>query len=150
MEFEIPPLRERPEDIEFLAGYFLAMYEGESGKEGMSFDKKAIDKLLAYKWPGNIRELQNVIHRTTIFNMGSVVKEEDIEFKSYSFFTAAASDSDIKTVAEMEKDLILRTLEKTADNKTKAADILGISSRTLRNKLKEYDMDDDVGDGVMG
>jgi two-component system response regulator FlrC len=98
--------------------------------------------LLAYHWPGNVRELQNVIHRTAIFSEGNEIDADDIEFKSYSLTTTSSSDTEIKTVAEMEKDLILRTLEKTQDNKTKAAEILGISSRTLRNKLKEYSLDE--------
>jgi len=144
VEFEIPPLRERPDDIKFLSDYFLKMYEAESDNRNLGLDKKALDKLTAYRWPGNIRELQNVIHRTTIFCDGAVVKEEDIEFKTYSFQSTDSSASDIKTVAEMEKDLILRTLEKTGDNKTKAAEILGISSRTLRNKLHEYNLEEDT------
>ncbi|MCP5050107.1 MAG: sigma-54-dependent Fis family transcriptional regulator [bacterium] len=143
VEFEIPPLRERPDDIDYLARYFLKMYESESERQDMKFSKKAMDKLLAYRWPGNIRELQNVIHRTTIFSEGTEINEDEIEFKTYSFQVGASASSDIKTVAEMEKDLILRTLEKTTNNKTKAAEILGISSRTLRNKLKEYNMDDE-------
>lgn len=145
VEFEIPPLRERPDDIKYLSQYFLGLYEAESGKEKMTLDKKALDKLIGYHWPGNIRELQNVVHRTTIFSESNEVKEDDIEFKTYSFQddSPASTGTGIMTVAEMEKDLILRTLEKTSNNKTKAAEILGISSRTLRNKLKEYDMEDD-------
>jgi DNA-binding NtrC family response regulator len=144
VEFVIPPLRERPEDILYLSEYFLGLYEADSGKNGLKFTKKAIDKLMAYRWPGNIRELQNVIHRATIFSEGNEIKEEEVEFKTYSF--QAAPSSDIRTVAEMEKDLILRTLEKTGDNKTRAAEILGISSRTLRNKLKEYNLADSEGE----
>lgn len=148
VEFQIPPLRDRPDDIKYLAEYFLSMYEQESGKVNLKFNKKATDKLLGYHWPGNIRELQNVIHRTTIFSGSNEIDEEDIEFKTYSFHTptVAEPNTDLKTVAEMEKELILRTLEKTPNNKTKAAEILGISSRTLRNKLKEYNMDDGSDD----
>jgi DNA-binding NtrC family response regulator len=142
VEFEIPPLRKRPDDITYLSKYFLQMYQAESGKENMTISKKAMDKLHAYQWPGNIRELQNVIHRTTIFSESNELKEDDIEFKTYSFQSTTSSNGEIKTVAEMEKDLILRTLEKSTNNKTKAAEILGISSRTLRNKLKEYNMEE--------
>jgi two-component system response regulator FlrC len=140
VEFNIPPLRERPVDIQYLSRYFLKMYEADSGKEGLRFSKKAMDKLMAYHWPGNIRELQNVIHRAAIFSEDNEIRVEEIELKSYSF-QAAAPSTEITTVAEMEKDLILRTLEKTGENKTKAAEILGISSRTLRNKLKEYSLE---------
>ncbi len=143
VEFTIPPLRERPEDILFLSEYFLKAYEHEAGQENLKFHPKAVEKLKAYSWPGNVRELQNVIQRTVIFAEGNEIKEDDIEFRNYSLPGASASgDSEIKTVAEMEKDLILKTLEKTQNNKTRAAEILGISSRTLRNKLKEYSLDE--------
>ena len=81
-----------------------------------------------------------MIHRATIFSESNEIKAEEIEFKSHAF-QAATVTANITTVAEMEKDLILRTLEKTGNNKTKAADILGISSRTLRNKLNEYSLE---------
>lgn len=143
VEFDIPPLRERPEDITFLSQHFLQVYRAESGKEKLEFDKSAMDKLLAYSWPGNVRELQNVIHRTTIFSDENKIGADDIEFKTYELPGESTGGAiEIQTVAEMEKALILKTLEKTANNKTKAADILGISSRTLRNKLKEYSLDD--------
>jgi DNA-binding NtrC family response regulator len=128
-------------DIEYLSDYFLGIYERDSGKENLRISKKAMDKLLDYSWPGNVRELQNVIHRTSIFSEENEIKENDIEFKTYIFQFESSFKTEIKTVAEMEKDLILRTLEKTQNNKTKAAAILGISSRTLRNKLKEYSLD---------
>ncbi|MCP4151474.1 MAG: sigma-54-dependent Fis family transcriptional regulator [bacterium] len=142
VEFDIPPLRERPEDIRFLSAYFLKTYEGESGKEDFTLCKKALDKLLAYSWPGNVRELQNVIQRTVIFSESNEINEEDIEFKAYELESVSSSETEIKTVAEMEKDLILKTLDKTQNNKTKAAEILGISSRTLRNKLNEYSLEE--------
>jgi two-component system response regulator FlrC len=147
VEFDIPPLRKRPEDIKYMAEYSLGIYEQDCGKENLKLTKQAMDKLLAYHWPGNVRELQNVIHRTAIFSEGNEIDADDIEFKSYTLSAASSTDTEIKTVAEMEKDLILRTLEKTHDNKSKAADILGISSRTLRNKLKEYSLDDPTGQG---
>jgi len=148
VEFDIPPLRERQDDITFLSEYFLKLYEKEAGKEKMKFSKKASDRLINHNWPGNIRELQNVIYRTSIFCESNEVKEDELEFKNYSIpQNSSSSSSDITTVAEMEKDLIMRTLEKTGNNKSKAADILGISSRTLRNKLKEYNMD--VGDDLL-
>lgn len=142
VEFEIPPLRKRPTDIQYLSQYFLKVYERDTGKTNLEFTKKALDKLMAYSWPGNVRELQNVIHRTTIFCEGNQIQENDIEFKTYIFQPASSMEKGVITVADMEKDLILRTLEKTANNKSKAAEILGISSRTLRNKLKEYSLDD--------
>jgi len=142
VEFEIPPLRKRPADIQYLSQYFLKVYERDTGKTNLEFTKKALDKLMAYSWPGNVRELQNVIHRTTIFSEGNPIQENDIQFKTYIFQPASSLEKGVITVADMEKDLILHTLEKTGNNKSKAAEILGISSRTLRNKLKEYSLDD--------
>ncbi|MCP4213665.1 MAG: sigma-54-dependent Fis family transcriptional regulator [bacterium] len=144
IDFDIPPLRERPEDIDYLTRYFLGIYGKETGRENLTIAKKAMDKLMAYSWPGNVRELQNVMHRTAIFSSADEITEQDIEFKTYALEGASGpgSQTEITTVAQMEKDLILRTLEKTQNNKTKAAEILGISSRTLRNKLNEYSLDD--------
>lgn len=139
LDFRIPPLRERPDDIEFLAQHFLSIFQKETNKEDLKLNKGALTALREYSWPGNVRELQNVIHRAAIFCETSEIQANEIEFKKIS---TQPISNDIKTVAEMEKDLILRTLEKVDNNKTKAADILGISSRTLRNKLKEYNMED--------
>jgi len=138
IEFNIPPLRERKGDIVFLAEKFLELYQLRESKHIEGFSDGAIMKLKNYDWPGNIRELQNVIQRAIIFCDKNKIDENDIGFNKFT--NSVASNKEIKTVSEMEKDLILRTLEKTGDNKSKAAEILGISSRTLRNKLKEYSL----------
>ncbi len=137
VEFDIPPLRERKSDIVFLANHFLKQYQQDSQSTIEGFSDDALEKLKAFQWPGNIRELQNVIQRATIFCDSKRIHGSDIEFNEL-LGSKSEKSSDIQTVAEMEKDLILKTLEKTGDNKSKAAEILGISSRTLRNKLKEY------------
>jgi len=136
VEFNIPPLRERKEDIAFLGNEFLKLYQQGKNDVVDKISDKAIAKLQGYNWPGNIRELQNVIQRALIFCDGKHIEEKDIEFNK--FINSSSNKDNIKTVAEMEKDLIFRTLEKTDGNKAKAAEVLGISSRTLRNKLKEY------------
>jgi len=141
VEFNIPPLRERKEDIEFLSNNFLKLYQQGINNNITGFSKNAIIKLQAYNWPGNIRELQNVIQRSIIFCENNIISEDDIELHKIS--NVSSSSDEIKTVAEMEKDLIFRTLKKTDENKSKAAEILGISSRTLRNKLKEYSLSDE-------
>ncbi len=141
VEFNIPPLRERKEDIEFLSNNFLKLYQQGINNNITGFSKNAIIKLQAYNWPGNIRELQNVIQRSIIFCENNIISEDDIELHKIS--NVSSRSDEIKTVAEMEKDLIFRTLKKTDENKSKAAEILGISSRTLRNKLKEYSLDDE-------
>jgi two-component system response regulator FlrC len=138
IEFNIPPLRERKNDIVFLAEKFLELYQLRESKHIEGFSGGAIIRLKNYDCPGNIRELQNVIQRAIIFCDKNKIDENDIGFNKFT--NSVASNKEIKTVSEMEKDLILRTLEKTDNNKSKAAEILGISSRTLRNKLKEYSL----------
>ncbi len=140
VEFNIPPLRERKEDILFLAENFLKLYQQGTVESIVDFSDEAKSKLEGYDWPGNIRELQNVIQRAIIFCESKIIKGNDIEFNK-SIKSSSSPSKDIKTVAEMEKDLIFRTLIKTGENKSKAAEILGISSRTLRNKLKEYSLE---------
>ncbi len=142
VEFNIPPLRERKEDIEFLSNNFLKLYQQGTNNIIESFSDEAIIKLKGYEWPGNIRELQNVIQRAIIFCENRIINVDDIEFNKL-INSSTSSIADIKTVAEMEKDLIFRTLKKTDENKSKAAEMLGISSRTLRNKLKEYSLSDE-------
>jgi len=137
VEIEILPLRERKEDIIYLSEHFVKLYTKEIGKNELKLSKKSQDKLLSHVWYGNVRELQNVIQRAVIFAEGNEIKPEDIEFKDIKK-VESNSNKEIMTVYEMEKDLILRALEKTGGNKTKAAELLGISSRTLRNKLNEY------------
>ena len=138
IEFNIPPLRERKDDIVFLAEKFLGLYQLRESKHIDGFSGGAMIKLKNYDWPGNIRELQNVIQRAIIFCDKNKIDETDIGFNKFT--NSVASNKEIKTVSDMEKDLILRTLEKIGNNKSKAAEILGISSRTLRNKLKEYSL----------
>ena len=137
VEMEILPLRERKDDIIYLSEHFIRLYSKEIGKHELKLSKKSENKLLSHFWYGNVRELQNVIQRAVIFAEDNEIKPEDIEFKEIKKFENIPN-KEIMTVYEMEKDLILRALEKTGGNKTKAAELLGISSRTLRNKLNEY------------
>ena len=137
VEIEILPLRERKDDIIYLSEHFVKLYSKEIGKQELKLSKKSKDKLLSHVWYGNVRELQNVVQRAVIFAEGNEIKPEDIEFKEIKKIEDNYN-KEIMTVYEMEKDLILRALEKTGGNKTKAAELLGISSRTLRNKLNEY------------
>lgn len=136
VELLIPPLRERPADITLLAGHFCRLYGLETKRPGLALAPDAERKLLAHAWPGNVRELQNTIQRAVIFSRQDTISAADIEFRSSS---ARPGKSGLMTVAEMEKDLILQTLEKVS-NRTRAAEVLGISPRTLRNKLKEYNL----------
>ncbi len=133
---EIPPLRERPEDIEHLTNYFLNLYREESGKKDIGISKKTLKLLKEYSWPGNVRELQNIIQRAIIFAEGDKIEPEDL-FLTENRTKIKLSDELVR-LDEMEKRMIIMALKKTLGNRKKAAEILGISERTLRNKVKEY------------
>ena len=133
----LPPLRERPEDIIPLSEYFLEKFSIENHKQSVnSFSTSAKNKLLQYTWPGNIRELANVIERAVVMDYGKEVLPEHLSIEGNapqksSFYVGM-------TLQELEKKLIIETLEAQNQNRTKAAEILGISIRTLRNKLHEF------------
>ncbi|MBK7844879.1 MAG: sigma-54-dependent Fis family transcriptional regulator [Bdellovibrionales bacterium] len=134
----LPPLRERPKDIEFLSRWFIEISCRENGIPLKRIGAEASKKLQSWDWPGNVRELKNVIER-------SVLLSEDTELSPHSIMISDYQESRQEdrvqagmTVSEMEKVLILKTLEHTGHNRTQAADLLGISIRTLRNKIREY------------
>lgn len=133
---QIPPLRERQEDILPLANYFLEKFCSENHKSLKTFTEKAVKKLHEYPWPGNVRELANIIERTVVLDFDPVIDSEHLYLDSF-----ISPSKELKkgiTLHEMEKQLILETLEANHRNRTKTASLLGISVRTLRNKLHEY------------
>ncbi|RKY57879.1 MAG: hypothetical protein DRP94_07780 [Candidatus Latescibacterota bacterium] len=132
----IPPLRERKEDIPLLVQHFLKMYGEREGKEGLTVSEKAMDILMDYDWPGNIRELENAVERAVILAKGKVLKPEN--FFVGTTFREREPHGGATTLAEMERRLILRTLREEGGNRTRTAQRLGISVRTLRNKLRQY------------
>jgi DNA-binding NtrC family response regulator len=137
VEFDIPPLRDRPEDIRFLASHFARQFASEIDRKEIGFSDPALERLLNHSWPGNVRELQNTIHRAVIFCTGQTIEASDIGFRA-SPPGPPAPGSEATTLADMEREMILLTLSRTGNNKNRASEILGISARTLRNKLKEY------------
>jgi DNA-binding NtrC family response regulator len=135
---ELPPLRQRKEDLSLLIQSFLAEFNARNGKSVSAVDPTAMRILEQYNWPGNVREVRNVIERAVILSSG-----EFIEPKHFPPLVIDSPDV-VKptmmlqpgiTVDEAEERLILMTLEHTRDNKTRAAEILGISLKTLHNKL---------------
>ncbi|MDX9753237.1 MAG: sigma-54 dependent transcriptional regulator [bacterium] len=142
-----PPLRERKGDIPLLVRFFMDRYNQEMNKKVSTIDKEVEQVLLRYHWPGNVRQLENCIERAIV-----LCKEETIRLDHLpSDIARACMDPGPgcqtnmtvgMTVAEMEKQLIFKTLDFTSNNRTRAAEILGISIRTLRNKLNEYKMND--------
>lgn len=139
----IPPLRERPEDILPLAHHFLQTFCMENHKPDKSLSPSAEQKLLQYSWPGNVRELANTIERTVVLHMNSLIEAEDLLLSPLSCpvsLPPTISPPPLLglTLQEMEKQLILNTLEAHHHNRTKTAAALGINVRTLRNKLHEF------------
>lgn len=139
---ESPPLRNRREDIPLLSNYFLSRYTEKNRKLVKGFSPRATDILIRHEWPGNVRELENVIERAVILVRGEVItpKElpEEIIPKDLKSSIAPSQPLAGRNLWEVEKEMILRTLEDAGWNRTHAAEILGISRRTLQLKLKEY------------
>ncbi|MBW2644628.1 MAG: sigma-54-dependent Fis family transcriptional regulator [Deltaproteobacteria bacterium] len=145
----IPPLRERRDDIVFLCEYFLEKYSqlGETAMPALS--KIAEQMLEGYGWPGNVRELENVIERAVLLSGGETILPEHLYLESEGEKSGqpalkSVASEDI-TLKETERRLIFRTLEKVKGNRTRASEILGISVRTIRNKLNEYGKGVEVG-----
>ncbi len=141
----IPSLRERPEDIGLLADYFLKKFSGDSGKQVSSIAPQTADALKKYAWNGNIRELENVMERAVLLCRGDMVMPGDLFLPSLpdTAQPVAAPEQQATggTVEDMERKLIVGTLEKAGNNRTRAAEMLGISIRTLRNKLNTYKLE---------
>jgi len=137
----LPPLRDRKEDIAELAMHFFAIYGSKNKKELKNISPKTMDFLCRYDWPGNIRELENCVERAVIMARQEIIVPEDLPANIR--VDLSEEDDELRllpgvSLAAMEKVLILKTLRDTADNRSRAAEVLGINRRTLQNKLKEY------------
>ncbi|MBI2829099.1 MAG: sigma-54-dependent Fis family transcriptional regulator [Acidobacteria bacterium] len=135
---ELPPLRQRKEDLSLLIQSFLAEFNARNSKSVSAVDATAMRILEQYNWPGNVRELRNVIERAVILSSGEFIEPKHfppLVIDSPDVVKPTISLQPGTTVEEAERRLILMTLEHTRDNKTRAAEILGISLKTLHNKL---------------
>jgi len=130
----IPPLRERGEDILLLARHFVTKFAAELGKSPPRFSDEALQNLRSYNWPGNVRELENVIQRLVVMTDGDLIEVPDLP--SLMRFTALRKTGYERTLAEVESEYITNVLASVGGNKTRAAEILGIDRKTLRDKLK--------------
>jgi len=138
----LPPLRDRPKDIEVLAGHFARASAEENGFPLRRVSPEAIDVLKTHNWPGNVRELENTMHRAVLLSTGDEIGPDAFDFAGSILGAASPGGSMVgRTVADVERDLIIDTLKHTLGNRTHAARILGISIRTLRNKLNAYVQD---------
>ena len=118
--------------------HFLQRFNRENGREVPGFSTAARDAFLAYDWPGNVRELQNAVERAVVLSNNETLEPKHFQLNSGIAAGGGLSIGAGVTVAEMEKRLIFETLDHCQQNRTRAAELLGISVRTLRNKLKEY------------
>jgi DNA-binding NtrC family response regulator len=137
----IPPLRERQGDIPLLADHFLAKYSALNNQKMVQISEAAMTQFKSGAWKGNIRELENTIERAVLIGRGPKLMPEHLILDSVASedqFRLAFPMKAGVTVREMEKQLINKTLQEVNDNRTRAAELLGISIRTLRNKLREY------------
>ena len=144
IHLQLPPLRSRGVDIGIFADYFVKKYCEENGFPKKTISDSAMKKLNSYAWPGNVREMENAMHRAVLISSPQVIEESDIMLSNGSGNDNNAASGSVnnlvgKTIGAVEKDLILNTLDHCLGNRTQAASILGISIRTLRNKLNEYE-----------
>jgi DNA-binding NtrC family response regulator len=153
VNLKIPALRERPADIGELAQFFIKKYSEANGLPARPLSAEARRALNVHRWPGNVRELENTLHRAVLLSSGTEIGIDGIltpegarldQARGGVAAQAASAAEQVtrgligRTVAEVERDLILETLKHCLGNRTHAANILGISIRTLRNKLNEY------------
>ena len=139
---KLPPLRERMEDLPILADHFLKKHSRENGKNISSIAPETLTLLNKYQWRGNVRELENIIERSVLMCPGDTIEPAHLFMEDSVAAEATGNNNALGsfrgTIYQMERELIFKTLEETGNNKTKAAEVLGISIRTLRNKLNEY------------
>jgi two-component system response regulator AtoC len=148
LRVEVPPLRERREDVPLLVDHFLAQFRGALGKPVRGIDEDALERLVAHHWPGNVRELENVIERAVILASADQIGLRDLPANVVHPEPGAGADADggelslrrARRAAEIE--VIRRALRATGGNRTHAARILAISHRALLYKLKEYEIRD--------
>ncbi len=133
---ELPPLREREEDIELLAGHFLRSFCEKYHKPGIRLGSQAIKKLSNYHWPGNVRELQHTMEKAVILTDSEVLMPSDFDLKAVNH----SSGKDLPSLSTMEKDLIINALDRYEGNLSVIAEKLGITRQTLYNKMKRYEL----------
>lgn len=137
VHLEIPCLEDRREDMQNIVSFILEVTQIMHGRSGLQLSAEAWNRVMSWGWPGNIRELENVLERAVVLAKSSLIQPQDIQLEA-STEELNADFAPGMSLSEVEKRLILQTLELTAQNRTRAAQMLGISIRTLRNKLNEY------------
>jgi DNA-binding NtrC family response regulator len=136
---KVPPLREREDDVLLLANYFIAKFAKETGKTLPHFSDEALQALRNYYWPGNVRELENLMQRLVVMIDEEII--EVVDLPMHMHFSAERGRGLHRTLAEVEVEHIRNVLASVDGNKTRAAEILGIDRKTLREKLKQHEPD---------
>ncbi|MFW6351287.1 MAG: helix-turn-helix domain-containing protein, partial [Bacteroidota bacterium] len=140
IHIEVPPLREREEDVAILAGFFLKKYASKYNKSQLQINKQAKEKLLKYKWPGNIRELEHAIEKAVILSESNILKPDDFFLRPVTGSHTESLNTTL-SLEEMEKQLVTAALENHPGNITAAAAQLGITRQTLYNKMKKLNLE---------
>ena len=140
INLNVPPLRERKEDIPLLTHHFLTMFSEKNNKQIQGFTPQAMDRMLKYEWPGNIRELMNVVERAVVLSRSQYLDEHNLSLMEKPEFYSKEVVPGNTSLEEVEKATVLKTLEATGGNKSEAARRLGITRRTLHQKLRKYGM----------
>ena len=137
IEVLVPPLRERPDDLEPLVGYLLARHGAKLSKPGCSVSSDVMAVLRRYNWPGNVRELENVIERALVLGAGTVITLDDLPDGLREQPLTGASPAAGQRLADIEREYIDRTLRAVDGNKAAAARVLGLDRKTLYRKLTQ-------------
>ena len=147
INIHMPPLRERKEDIPSLVEHFLAKHRYSATAQPAAISEEALRRLMEYNWPGNVRELENVVERAVVLSRGQIITSRELPFGEHEAGEGEDDDSGEmkgdssffkKSVAQFEKDLIMKALRDAGGNRSKAAEMLGIYRRLLYAKIKEY------------
>jgi two-component system, NtrC family, response regulator AtoC len=148
VSIHVPPLRDRPEDIPVLIDSFIQVYRQRFNRPALEVSPDARERLLEYSWPGNVRELRNFLERAAAISTNDIIDSTQIPFPRTSQSAGAAETVAVAatpaapmTLDELEREHILRVLQTSNGNRERAAAILGISSRTLYRKIREYETD---------
>jgi two-component system response regulator HydG len=140
VEITVPPLRRRGNDIILLAKYFTKLYSNKYMKPTLEPDTKAMEKLLNHHYPGNVRELQYIIERAVIMSDGNVLQANDLLFSPIETSLVAEIESSEMKLSDVEKNTILKVIEKHNGNITRAAKELGLTRTALYRRLSKYDI----------
>jgi transcriptional regulator with PAS, ATPase and Fis domain len=138
VSIHMPPLRDRKEDIPLLAEHFLKIFSRREGKAVEGFSSDAMEALMGYGWPGNVRELENTIERLIVFARDEVITCQDLAYSNTDLCRTVSTEP--VRLKEIEREHIMKVLARVNGNKTQAAELLGIDRKTLRTKLKQYDI----------